>query len=727
MKKNNFKFNKKRSSNKTTPDINKDYMLRKNKISSFFHRKKYVPMTKKEIATLLNISKKDMPYLDLMLKELENSGKIVLNKSRRYIVVKDEKKIKCIFDYKGEYGFGIIIDSDEEDIFIPAHYMSNAMNKDEVEVILDKTSNFRKSRKVGKIVNIIKRSITSVMGEIIQLSSNYYVLPLDKKIPNILISNFSKDYNIGDVVEIKITQYPTRNGNMAGDIVRNIGSKEATKTYVDALYYTHDLDKMESFSKEVEEEVSKIPSEVQTVDLLSRVDRTRENVFTIDSYEAKDLDDAISIKLNDDGTYKLSVYIADVSHYVREGTKLGEEALKRATSIYVPGSVIPMLPKKLSNGICSLSENELRLVLAIDMDIDNQGNVIKETIFKGYIKSKKKMTYENVYKALEGTDPNITEEYKEFLPDLKLMKKLADILTAKRYELGSINFDIPETKIVLDKDGNVEGIKQYPINYANKMIEEFMLISNLTVAKKFLNLNLPFIYRIHETPDEEKLRNLNEILTGYNKKLKSVKNVTPKMMQEVMEDFKSEEEKQVLSTIALRTLKLAKYSEECIGHFGLAFKYYCHFTSPIRRYPDLFIHRVISDYILNGNKLSNKDKERYEKQAPNYSMISTDREKNSTLIERDFDDLYMAIYMKDHIDEEFEARISSVTSFGMFVKLENTVEGLVHITTLNGFYEFDDKKYILKSGKTIYKIGDKVKVKLTGVDVKLKEVNFKLV
>ena len=672
---------------KSTLNIDKEYVMRKKKVSSFFYREKYIPMTKKEIAGVLQIKKEEIYILNSILKELLDSGKIILNNSKRYVVVKKSNELKCIFDSKGDYGFGIIINSDEEDIYIPSGFTNNAMNKDEVIVTTDKSFNFRGHRKVGKITSITKRNIVDVIGEVSKIGKVYYLFPIDKKIPSILISNideFDKTEVVTKLVSVKISTYPTRKTNMVGNIQKIIGAKDATKTYIEALYYSHDLNTLENFNEEITEQLKSISDKVVKEELIGREDRTSDNVFTIDSYEAKDLDDAISIK-EENSMYKLTVHIADVSHYVKNNTALDKEALKRATSIYIPGSVLPMLPKKLSNGICSLSENVLRLTLAVDMYIDKQGNVIDSKVFKSYIKSNK-----------------------------------------KRYNEGSINFDIPETKVVLDENGNVEDIKSYPINYTNKMIEEFMLITNQVIAKKFLELNIPFIYRIHEIPDKEKLRNLNEILSSYGKSLKTIENITPKMIQEVMEEFSSEEEKHVLSTVALRTLKLAKYSNECLGHFGLAFKNYCHFTSPIRRYPDLFIHRVISSYLENDNKLPSKLYDMYTNQSVEYSNISSERERNSTLIERDFNDLYMAIFMKEKEGQAFTARISSVTSFGMFVKLENTVEGLIHITKLKGYYEFDEKKYTLKGNGKTYRIGDKLDVILDSVDIKLKEINFSL-
>lgn len=730
MKNNNSKSRVNSRNNKKTINNNDEYAKKKKSLSSFFHRSNYKPMTKKEIAIVLNVKKSDMYLLEETLNTLVKNNEIIVNSSKRYELNDKSTLLECTFDSKGDFGFAIIKNSTEEDIYIPTANMNTAMNKDEILVKIDKSSRYGRHRKVGKIMSITKRAITDVMGEVYKSNKKYYLLPIDSKIPSVYLTNVSEYKDFDDlkskIVNVSVVKYATKNTNLEGKITKVIGDKDATKTYVEALYYSNDLNSLDDFPTEVLEEINNIKDEVESKDLLNRIDRTKENVFTIDSYEAKDLDDAISVKKNNDGSYILSVYIADVSHYVKDGTSLDKEAVKRATSIYIPGTVIPMLPKKLSNGICSLSEDKLRLVLGIDIYIDKNGNVFDENVFKGYIKSKKKMTYENVYKALENTDEDVVKEYSEFLPDLKIMKDIAKILNKKRYEMGSINFDIPETKVVLDNDGNVTDIKTYPSNYSNNMIEECMLIANLVIAKKYLSIQAPFIYRIHEKPDEEKLRNLNEILSLYNKKLSSVNNVTSKMIQEVMENFNSDEEKHILSTIALRTLKIAKYSNECLGHFGLGFKYYCHFTSPIRRYPDLFIHRVISSYLEDNNKLNDKIKQKYNQQSEAYSIISSERERNSTLIERDFNDLYMAIFMKDKEGQNFEGRISSVTSFGMFVKLENTVEGLVHITKLKGYYVFDDKRYTLSNSNTSYKIGDKIKVKLDSVDIKLKEVNFSL-
>ena len=425
------------------------------------------------------------------------------------------------------------------------------------------------------------------------------------------------------------------------------------------------------------------------------------------------------------------MYIADVSHYVKEKTELNKEAIARGTSIYIPGKVIPMLPKELSNGICSLNEGQERLALAVDMLISPSGEVLSSDVFKAVIKVDKKMSYDKVYKVISGQiDENLEKEYGIYKEDLLLMEELAKILNEKRKKEGCINFNIPETHIELDNNGDVISVAPYPITFANQIIEEFMLITNMTIAEKYFFLELPFIYRIHEKPDEEKLRDLNLILSNYNLRIKGIKDVHPKALSDILDSIDNEKDKDIISNYMLRSLKLAKYSSECLGHFGLNAKYYCHFTSPIRRYPDLFIHRIISKSIDNNLMFKENEISKYEKQAEIYSKSSSEMEKNATKIERDFDSLYSTIYMKQFIGEVFEATISSITSFGMFIRLENTVEGFVAFNDISDdYYMYDEAKRILigKNTSKIYRIGDNIKVKLIKSDVLTKQIDFEVI
>lgn len=706
---------------------NRDYLRRKEVLTSFFSNKEYKLMTKKQICSFFNIPKNDIDILDEILDELEVEGIIYIDESKRYVPVDNMDVIRCVFESKSErFGFAIV--NGGEDIYISSKNSLGAINNDEILVKLVLDSNHRRE---GKVIKILKRNTVNVIGRFIKNNNFGFVEPIDKKIPDIYIPKKESIGRInGQIVEVRITKYATSNSKAEGKILRTIASGKDEKSEIKALSISYGLENMKEFSSQIREELRQIPSKVTDNDTINRVDRTKEKVYTIDASDAMDLDDAVQVKKKNDG-YLLSVYIADVSNYVKEGTFLNEEAIYRGTSIYIPGTVIPMLPKKLSNGICSLNQGVRRLTLAIDILIDKNGNVLESNVFKSVIRVTKKMSYDKVYKVICGEDEEVLREYRDYIDDIMLMKELAVILNKKRKQSGSIDFDIPETKVVLDENKKVVDIKPYEITIANKIIEEFMLAANMQIAEKFYFLDIPFIYRIHEKPDEEKLRELNEILSSYKLRLKGINNIHPKTLSTLIDNIEDEEEKRIISSYMLRTLKIAKYSEECLGHFGLAAKYYCHFTSPIRRYPDLFIHRVISDYIESGYVLSDKKIAKYATQAIEYSKTSSETEKNATLIERDFDDLYKCIYMSKFAGDEFEAVISNVTSFGIFVRLENTVEGLISFDNINDldYYIYDDKKHRLigkETGKT-FKIGDKLKVKLIRSDIKLKEIDFMIV
>ena len=667
--------------------------------------------------------KEDYNIFDEIIDELQNDGIIFEDDSKRYVAVKTSNILKCVYEAKSEkFGFGLV--ENGEDIYISSRNSNGAMDKD--EILVQKIEGNHKTE--GQVVKVLKRNTKKVIGVFNKNNNFGFVVPINKKIEDVYIPKKQTiGYKNGVVVEAQITKYATTTSKAEGKIIRVIAGKRDDKSELKSLGISYGLDLMQDFSFDIKQELKNIPSKVNDDDITDRVDRTNERVFTIDASDAMDLDDAVQVKKQGDN-YLLSVYIADVSHYVKDGSNLDKEAIYRGTSIYIPGTVIPMLPKKLSNGICSLNQGVKRLTLAIDILFDKKGNVIESNVFKSIIRVTKKMSYDNVYKVIMGEN---VKGYMEYKDDIMQMLELAQLLNKKRVESGSINFDIPETKVVLDENGNVVDIKPYEITIANKIIEEFMLAANMQIAEKFYFLDLPFIYRIHEKPDEEKLRDLNEVLNAYNIHIKAVKNIHPKTLSDILDKVEDEEEKKIISSYMLRTLKLAKYSEECIGHFGLAAKYYCHFTSPIRRYPDLFIHRVISDYIDSGYILDNKKISKYSSDAIEYAKSSSSAEKQATTIERDFDDLYKCIYMNNYIGEEFEAVISNVTSFGIFVRLENTVEGLISFDNINDldYYIYDEKKHRLIGERTskIFKIGDKLKVKLVKSDVALREIDFMIV
>lgn len=700
-----------------------DYLRRKEALTSFFLNKEYKLMTKNQIIKFFSVPKEDYNMFDEIIDELQNDGIIFEDDSKRYVAVKTSNILKCVYEAKSEkFGFGLV--ENGEDIYISSRNSNGAMDKD--EILVQKIEGNHKTE--GQVVKVLKRNTKKVIGVFNKNNNFGFVVPINKKIEDIYIPKKQTiGYKNGVVVEAQITKYATTTSKAEGKIIRVIAGRRDDKSEIKALGISYGLDLMQDFSFDIKQELKNIPSKVSDSDMTDRVDRTNERIFTIDASDAMDLDDAVQVKKQGDN-YLLSVYIADVSHYVKDGSYLDKEAIYRGTSIYIPGTVIPMLPKKLSNGICSLNQGVKRLTLAIDILFDSNGNVIESNVFKSVIRVTKKMSYDNVYKVIMGEN---VKGYMEYKDDIMQMKELAILLNKKRVESGSINFDIPETKVVLDENGNVVDIKPYEITIANKIIEEFMLAANMQIAEKFYFLDLPFIYRIHEKPDEEKLRDLNEVLNAYNLHIKAVKNIHPKTLSNILDKVEDEEEKKIVSSYMLRTLKLAKYSEECLGHFGLAAKYYCHFTSPIRRYPDLFIHRVISDYIDSGYMLDDKKISKYSSDAIEYSKSSSSSEKQATTIERDFDDLYKCIYMNNYIGEEFDAVISNVTSFGIFVRLENTVEGLISFDNINDldYYIYDEKKHRLigERSSKIFKIGDKLKVKLVRSDVALREIDFMIV
>lgn len=718
-------MNSKKIVNKNQKD---KYTMRKEVLTSFFLDNKYELVTRKQIVALFSIPKSDLNLLDRILTELENEGIIYLDDSKRYVPYSKSNLVKCRYQAKSAgFGFGLV--EDGEDVYISAKNLNGAMNDDEILVeICDSTGRSRE----GKVVKILKRNVTQVIGRFSKSRNFGFVVPIDDSIEDIYISKKnSANIKDGQVVQVTIEKYPTNNTKAEGRVTRIIGDSSDAHIDAKSLYISYGLDEMEKFNELVLEEIETIPDKVLDEEKVGRVDRTQERIYTIDSEDAKDLDDAISVKKRDNGDYLLSVYIADVSHYVKEHTPLDKEAIARGTSIYIPGKVIPMLPKKLSNGICSLNAGEERLSLAVDMLISPSGEVLSSEVFKAVIKVTKKMSYEKVYKVITNQeDDELIQEYGEYKQDLLLMEELARILNNKRTEEGCINFNIPETHIVLNENEDVETIEPYHTTFANQIIEEFMLVTNMAVAEKYYFLELPFIYRIHEKPDEEKLRDLNSILANYKLRIKGIKDVHPKALSDILNGIENSEDKDIISTYMLRSLKLAKYSNECLGHFGLNAKYYCHFTSPIRRYPDLFIHRIISKAL--ENKLMFKDNEiaKLEKQAEKYSKSSSELEKDATKIERDFDSLYSTLYMKEFIGEEFDARVSSITSFGIFVKLENTVEGFVSFHDIPGdYYIYDETSRMLigKNTSKKYKIGDKLRVKLIKSDVLTKQIDFEVV
>ena len=641
-----------------------------------------------------------------------------------------ENCIKGIF--RGtEKGFGFVkIDGQDEEIYISRGNTKDAVNGDEVLIkIIDDT--VEGNRKEGKIVKTINHKRNEIVGTFTKRKNFGFVVPDDREFnTDIFISkkSFNKAKNNQKVV-VKITKFPQGNKSAEGEITEIIGG--INEAGVDMLSLIKEYNLPYEFPDDVILEAKKVENKITKKDLQNRLDLRSKNIFTIDGEDAKDLDDAIYVTKLENENYELGVSIADVSHYVAENSKLDQEAIIRGTSIYMLDRVIPMLPKELSNGICSLNVNEDRLCLSVISEITPDGEIVSSDIRKAVINVKERMSYADVQKILDGKNKKVLKRYEKYIEDFKLMEELAKILKQKREGAGSLDLDIPESKVILDKNGFAIDIEKYKIYFANEIIEQFMLTANEIVAEKFYWLEAPFIYRVHEEPDTEKVNALNKFLFNFGYKIKSNKEkVYPKAFAEVLEKVKGREEEMVVSNLILRTLKVARYESENKGHFGIASKYYCHFTSPIRRYPDLFIHRIISKYIDNSYILNEKNLEKYKEQATKYSQTSSEREKIAQKVEREAIAIKKAEYMQNKIGKEYEGIVSGITAFGMFVELENTVEGLIKFEDLGNeyfIYNDENKTLIGENSKKIYKIGDKIKIKVIYANKQLRRINFKAI
>ena len=561
-------------------------------------------------------------------------------------------------------------------------------------------------------------------------SKNFgFVVPDNKNIKSdIYISKkgFNKAKNNQKVV-VKITKFPLKSKSIEGKITEIIGHID--EAGVDMLSLVKAYKLPYEFPEPVLEEAKSIMPEIAKKDIPNRLDLRDKNIFTIDGDDAKDLDDAIYVDKLDNGNYELGVHIADVSYYVKENSRIDKEAIERGTSIYMLDRVIPMLPKELSNGICSLNANEDRFCISVICELDKNGEVISSDVRKSVINVKERMTYTNVQKILDGKDKRVLKKYEKYINEFKLMEELALVLKNRREKAGSLELNIPESKIELNEDGIAVNVKKYDMYFSNEIIEQFMLTANEIIAEKFYWLEAPFIYRVHEVPDSDKIDELNKFLFNLGYKIKGKKdNIHPKAFASVLEEVKGKPEERVVSNLILRTLKVARYESENKGHFGIASKYYCHFTSPIRRYPDLFIHRIISKY-LDSNYNLNEDKiEKYKAQARKYAEISSEREKIAQKVEREAVDIKKAEFMQDKIGKEYEGIISGITSFGVFVELENTVEGLIKFEDLGNeyfIYNENNKTLLGEHSKKTYSIGDKIKILVIYADKTSRRINFR--
>lgn len=647
------------------------------------------------------------------------------------IFLKKGDLVKGKFIYN-ERGFGFVeTDEDDKDIFIPPNMTFGGMTGDIVRVKITSPAE-EDHRAEGTVIDIVERK-TKVLVGTFQKSKNYgFVVPDEKSMgTDVFISKkLRHKAKNGDKVVVSIKKYPEGNMSAEGEIIEVLGKSSDTNVDLISVIRAHDYKLV--FPKDVNKEANALPQVVRSID--GRVDLRDKEIFTIDGDDTKDIDDAVSLYM-DGENYILGVHIADVSTYVKSGTALDKEARKRGTSVYLIDTVIPMLPRELSNGICSLNPNEDRYALSVEMKISKSGEVLESKIFKSVIKSKIQMTYNKVYDILVNNI--VAEGYEPHVKTLKLMEELAQILVDKKSKMGAIDFDMPEAKILLDENDAVVDIKLREMTIANKLIEEFMILANEVVAETFNKKELPFIYRIHEKPEVDRIEKLNTMLKnlGYPeidlnacaKKGKVNGNNLALQLKNVMNLAKGNENEKLVSLLVLRTMQLAKYSNENIGHFGLASEYYCHFTSPIRRYPDLFIHRIISSYL--ENELDSKMISKYKKQAIKYAETSSEMEQEEEEAERDLYEIKKCEYMQKHLGEIYDGSISGVTSFGIFVELENTVEGLIRLENMkDDYYIYDENnmKLIGKRTNKVFKLGDKIKIKVVNANKLLRRIDFEL-
>ncbi|WP_442860815.1 ribonuclease R [Alkaliphilus sp. B6464] len=685
-------------------------------------------MLEEELRNVFDIERKQSDDFSSLLDDMVREGLIIKTRKKRYGAPERMGLIVGRLQVH-QRGYGFIISDRPEvsDVFVPANFMNGAMNNDRVVARVN-VINSETRKAEGEIIRILERANTEVVG-VYEDSRNFgFVVPDDPKINvDIFIpkseTNGAKE---GYKVVCEITKWPEARRNPEGKVIEVIGHKNDVGTDILSIMKKYRL--TPDFPQDVEAEVAKVVEEVPEEEKANRKDLRSIPMVTIDGADAKDLDDAISIEQLSNGNYKLGVHIADVTHYVREGMALDKEALERGTSVYLVDRVIPMLPRKLSNGICSLNPRVDRLTLSVFMEIDNKGTVISHEIVEGLINIDERMVYEDVSDILEKDDQELKQKYSNLVDMFKMMESLCLILRNRRENRGAIDFDFPESKVILDDKGKPIEIKKYERRIANRMIEEFMLVCNETVAEYFYWQNTPFVYRVHEDPSLEKLEEFNKFIHNFGYHLKGLNTeIHPKTLQDLLKKIESTKEEKLINTLMLRSLKKARYAGHNLGHFGLAAKYYCHFTSPIRRYPDLEIHRIIKESI-NG-KLNNKRLEQLSGIVPNIADQSSTRERLADEAERETEDLKKAEYMADKIGEVYEGIVSGVTSFGMFVELDNTIEGLIRLSYLiDDYYIYDSEQHMLigERRKKIYRMGDVVKIKVSKVDIAQREIDFTL-
>lgn len=691
----------------------------------------YKPLTVQELEEALKIEDSaDFKNFVKALVKMEEKGLVVRTRSNRYGLPQKMNLFRGKLTGHAK-GFAFVTPEDNpgmDDIFIPPNETGTAMHGDIVMVrVSSETSG---SRQEGTVIRILERGITQVVGTYSESKSFGFVIPDDKKIANdIFIPQHASHGAVeGHKVVVKLTSYPEGRVSAEGEVIEILGHKNDPG--VDILSVIHKYGLPMEFPEEVMEQANAVSDTIEESEIGSRRDLRNDVLVTIDGADAKDLDDAVTVSKLENGNYKLGVHIADVSHYVKEGSPIDKEALERGTSVYLVDRVIPMIPHRLSNGICSLNPQVDRFTLSCEMEITPNGDVVNHEIFESVIKTTERMTYGNVNKILVDKDEEQLERYEALVPMFQDMEKLAAILRKKRMNRGAIDFDFNEARVIVDEAGHPTEVVLRERSVAEKLIEEFMLAANEAVAEHFHRLDVPFIYRIHEDPKPEKLQRFFEFITNFGYIVRgSANDVHPKALQEIIEAVAGKPEETVISTVMLRSMQQAKYDPESLGHFGLSAEFYTHFTSPIRRYPDLIVHRLIRTYLVEG-KLDQATKEKWNAILPEIADHTSKRERRSVDAERETDDLKKAEYMLDKIGEEYTGIIGSVTNFGMFVELPNTIEGLVHVSFMtDDYYRFDERQLAMIGERTgkVFRIGDEIDIRVSNVNKEERAIDFEII
>ncbi|WP_075982873.1 ribonuclease R [Bacillus massilinigeriensis] len=690
----------------------------------------YKPLTVQELEEAFGIQDStDFKDFVKALVVMEEKGLVVRTRSNRYGLPEKMNLVrgKLIGHAKG-FAFVVPDEPGMDDIFIPPNETNNAMHGD--IVLARVTSVSSGQRREGTIIRILERGIQQIVGTYVESKNFGFVIPDDKKFTSDIFIPKSASHGAveGHKVVVKLTTFPEGRKSAEGEIIQILGHKNDPGVDILSVIHKHGLP-ME-FPEEVIQQAVNTPDTIDEKELENRRDLRNEMIVTIDGADAKDLDDAVTVTKLENGNYKLGVHIADVSYYVKEESPIDREAADRGTSVYLVDRVIPMIPHRLSNGICSLNPQVNRLTLSCEMEINEAGEVVNHEIFQSVIKTTERMTYSDVNKILLDKDEDLLKRYEPLIPMFELMRELAEILRTKRMNRGAIDFDFKESKVLVDENGKPTDVVLRERSIAERLIEEFMLAANETIAEHFHWLDVPFIYRIHEDPKEDKLRRFFEFITNFGYIVKGTANhVHPRALQEIIEEVQGKPEEMVVSTVMLRSMQQAKYDPESLGHFGLSTEFYTHFTSPIRRYPDLIVHRLIRTYLIEG-KLDQGTRGKWGARLPDIAEHSSKMERRSVEAERETDELKKAEYMVDKIGEEYDGIISSVTNFGMFVELPNTIEGLVHVSYMtDDYYRYDERHFAMIGERTghVYRIGDEITVRVVNVNKDERSIDFEIV